>query len=162
MRPSYEQDFHAWALDQAARLREQACLRRNEPIDWEMLAEEVEDLGRSERHACESLVEQILAHLLKLQLSSFVQPRRHWEAEIAAARVALERKLTPSIERHLLVTLPDRYRTARRLLDKASVDVEPDLVRRAPADYPYELTQVIGRNDWLPQPAGESTPTASA
>lgn len=63
-RPTFEGDYYLWSLDQARRLRAMAEIKANEPIDWELPAEEVEDLGRSERHACESWVEQILGDWL--------------------------------------------------------------------------------------------------
>jgi hypothetical protein len=59
-RPLHEADLPLWALDQAARLRAAAVLRSNEPIDWDLLAEEIEALGRSERRACEAYVELII------------------------------------------------------------------------------------------------------
>lgn len=40
----HERDYYSWAQEQARALRE----HRIEGIDWDNLAEEVEDLGRSE------------------------------------------------------------------------------------------------------------------
>ena len=62
----YEHDFVAWTERQARELRALSANRWNGPLDLEHLAEEIEDLGRSQRHACESLLEQIIIHLLKL------------------------------------------------------------------------------------------------
>src|SRR5690349_6149197 len=100
-RPSYEGDYYLWALDQARRLRAMTKLRPNVPIDWELVAEEVEELARSDRRACESFLELIVAHLLKLQFSAQTAPRGHWRGEVAALRASLEKTLTPSIERGL-------------------------------------------------------------
>lgn len=55
-RPTYDEDYYLWALDQAERLRDMTALRTNDAIDWELLAEEIEDLARSERRACASYV----------------------------------------------------------------------------------------------------------
>ena len=41
--PLYERDYYSWALEQATILRE----RRIAELDFDNLAEEVEDLGRS-------------------------------------------------------------------------------------------------------------------
>jgi hypothetical protein len=149
-RPRYDEDFHLWALDQAARLRAMAEIRPNEPIDWELLAEEVEDLGRSERHACESWVEQIIAHLLKLEHSTLTAARGHWRGEIAAFRADLRRKLTPSIERLLRQGFPDRWTAGRERAIQALAEDEPGLAARLPAEPAYGLDQVIG--SWLPPP----------
>jgi hypothetical protein len=51
----YETDYHRWAKETAAALRQ----RRFEDIDVEVTAEEIEDLGKSESHSLESAVEQL-------------------------------------------------------------------------------------------------------
>jgi hypothetical protein len=147
-RPRYDQDFHLWALDQARRLRAVAKLRSNEPIDWRLVAEEIEDSGRNERHACESWVEQIIAHLLKLEHSSFAAPRDHWRGEITAFRLDLQRKLTPSIERLLRQQLTDRWHAARLRAIRSLAEADPRLAGRLPADLPYGFEQITG--DWWP------------
>jgi hypothetical protein len=45
----YETDYHRWAMETAAALRE----GRLQDIDLEATAEEIEDLGKSERRATE-------------------------------------------------------------------------------------------------------------
>ncbi len=149
-RPSYETDFYAWALDQAARLRAQAALRPNEPIDWKLLAEEVEGLARSDWRACASLVEQILVHLLKLAFSTAREPRAHWAAEVTAFRLRLEDLLTTTLRRQLEAELPRRYANAFKLLAAQSRAVEPGLMARVPASCPWTLDQILG--DFLPEP----------
>lgn len=149
-RPDHETDFHAWALDQAARLRAFATGRPNEPIDWELLAEEVEDMGRSERHACESFVELILGHLLKIEYARDARPVRHWGAEIDQFRINLERQLTPSIEVYLRNSLANRYAYARRSAVGALFD-DPTFRDRLPRLCPYNWEQITG--DWLPERA---------
>ncbi len=148
-RPTFEGDYYLWSLDQARRLRAMAEIRRNEPIDWELLAEEVEDSGRSERHACESWVEQIVAHLLKLECSAQVQPRSHWRGETAAFRADLRRKLTPSIERLLRQQLPERNAAGRDRAIEALIEDEPGFAERARARPSHTLEQILG--DWLPE-----------
>jgi hypothetical protein len=147
-RPRYDEDYHLWALDQAERLRAMAELRPNEPIDWDLVAEEVEDLGRSQREACESLVEQIIAHLLKLEHGITAPSRGHWRGEIAAFRGQLRKKLTPSIERSLRESWAQRWTDGRELAVEAMVEDEPEFPGRLPRDCPYGLDQIIGT--WLP------------
>jgi hypothetical protein len=57
----YEQDFYAWTQEQAAKLR------AGQPagLDWERLAEEIEDMGSSKITQIENRLGQLLAHLLK-------------------------------------------------------------------------------------------------
>ncbi|MCL6607577.1 MAG: DUF29 domain-containing protein [Geminicoccaceae bacterium] len=150
-RPSYEEDFYAWALDQAERLRAQAALRPNEPLDWENLAEEIEGLARSDWRACASLLEQILAHLSKLAFSTAQEPRAHWRKEVMTLRLDLEDLLTPALRRALEADLDRRWARAVRRLEIASRDVEPALAARLPASCPWSFEQVVG--DFFPEPA---------
>ena len=150
-RPQHDDDFHAWALDQAERLRAFARARPNEPIDWELVAEEVEGMGISDRRACESFLQHIIAHLLKLQLAADPTPIRHWRKEVAAFRLNLEQRLTPSIERQLRTDLDRHWRYARRAAVTQMLDADPAFEQHVPRDCPYEFDQLIG--DWLPERA---------
>src|SRR3978361_112069 len=57
----YETDFYEWTQEQARLLRE----RRFDDLDLESLVDEVEGVGRSDKHQIESRVAILLAHLLK-------------------------------------------------------------------------------------------------
>lgn len=60
----YDEDFYAWTRAQAEELRRLAATRPNLPLDLELVAEEIEDLGKSERDAVFSLTQRIIEHLL--------------------------------------------------------------------------------------------------
>jgi hypothetical protein len=62
-KPAYDDDFAAWLLDQANQLR----VRKPKFIDWEQVAEELEEMSVRLRHALSSDLEIVLQHLLKLQ-----------------------------------------------------------------------------------------------
>ena len=47
-------------------------------LDWENLAEEIDDLGPSIRHQLRSRISTIIEHLLKLEHSPASRPRRGW------------------------------------------------------------------------------------
>lgn len=148
MRPSFDADYYLWALDQARHLRAMGKLRPNAPIDWDLLAEEVEELARSDRRACDSYVEQIVAHLLKLEYSRISEARGHWRGEIATFRAALEKTVTPSIERALRDELVRRLRNGRKLAIERLVEDEAGIADRMPEQPPYTFEQIAG--DWLP------------
>jgi Domain of unknown function DUF29 len=63
----YDEDFYAWTQQQAKALR--THFKGDNRLDVEHLAEEVEDLGKSELHAVESYVENVIEHFLKLDYS---------------------------------------------------------------------------------------------
>lgn len=96
-------------------LRGLASDRRNLPIDVLHLAEEVEDLGQGQRHACRSQVRTIIEHLLKLQLSPRPEPRGGWERRILMARTALGDRLTEPLEHDLEANLQRLNRHAATL-----------------------------------------------
>lgn len=146
----YEDDFYLWTQQQAALLRRGPAVSNR--LDYDLLAEEIEDLGKSELHACQSLCEHIIEHLLKIEYSGLTDPLDHWRDEIVEWRVQFERKQTRSIIAKL--DLPDRYRVALRLLRRLERDV-PGLLTRVPAECPYSLDQILGgvgggTEDWFP------------
>jgi hypothetical protein len=57
----YETDYHQWAVDTAKAIRED----RLHHVDLAAVAEEIEDLGKSERRALSSAISQLYVHLLK-------------------------------------------------------------------------------------------------
>jgi hypothetical protein len=143
----YDEDFYAWTQEQAE------LLRRVRPgdnrLDTELIAEEIEDLGKSELHACQSLCEHIIEHLLKLEFSGLAEPADHWRDEIVEWRLQLQRKMTRSILAKMDVE--ERYRYALRLLRRLERDV-PGLMSRVPTECPYSFDQILsgGEEDWFP------------
>jgi Domain of unknown function DUF29 len=81
----YQDDYYSWARAQARALRG----RRADNLDWENLAEEVEDLANRHADALESQGERLIAHLLKIAVAP---PRlrdenlRLWELSVRDAR----------------------------------------------------------------------------
>jgi hypothetical protein len=59
----YQTDDYLWLLETIELLKQS----RFEELDLENLIEELEDLGSEKRNAVESLLEQIIRHLLLLQ-----------------------------------------------------------------------------------------------
>jgi hypothetical protein len=140
----YDEDFYAWTQQQAKALR--AHFRGDNRLDVEHLAEEVEDLGKSELHAIESFVVQIIAHLLKLDYSGHAAPRPHWRAEILNFRQNIERKITPSIRRTVERELKELYHGGRQVAAAGALVHEPDLIRRLPKSCPYDWDTIWHRD----------------
>jgi len=92
---SYEHDVVGWAHEQARLIR----AGRFELLDLEHIADEIEDVGKSEQRELASRMAVLLAHLLKWQY----QPDRRgasWEKTINVQRAAIARRLdrTPSLK----------------------------------------------------------------
>jgi Domain of unknown function DUF29 len=140
----YDEDFYAWTEQQAKALR--THFTGDNRIDALHLAEEVEDLGKSELHAVESYIEQIIAHLLKLDYSGQAAPRSHWRAEIVNFRQNAARKITPSIRRAVERELDELYRGGRQVAAVGALPHEPDLIRRLPKRCPYDWNTIWYRD----------------
>ena len=63
---TYDTDIIAWANEQAALIR----ARRFDLLDLEHIAEEIEDVGKSEKRELASRMAILLSHLLKWQFQS--------------------------------------------------------------------------------------------
>ena len=98
MNTSYDSDVIAWAQEQANLLRSgQFSL-----LDIEHIAEEIEDVGKSEQRELASRMAVLLAHLLKWEY----QPERRgssWEDTIRTQRERIDRRMckTPSLKTSL-------------------------------------------------------------
>lgn len=112
----YERDWYAWTQDQAARLRAWPEGLRPNGLDVEHLAEEVEDLGGSQRRAVESYLEQINLHLLKLEFHPAAETRLHRMAEVDNFRSSLQREFrhSPSLRARRRDFELDAWRSAVR------------------------------------------------
>ena len=150
--PRYEADFYAWTQYQAEVLR--SIRTRDNRFDREHVAEEIEDLGKSERNAVRSEVRRILEHFLKLAHSPTVEPRSDWMVSIASARAELEDKLTATLRQDVEAALPQLYSRAKKIANLALVNYgEANAAGGVPATCPYTLDQILA-DDWYPDPPG--------
>ena len=98
MKLNYQADFYRWTQEQAKLLRN----RQIEGIDWDNLAEEVEDMGRSEKRQLESRLEVLIMHLLKWQFQPGFRSRS-WQLTVKEQRLRLDKliKENPSLKSSL-------------------------------------------------------------
>ena len=92
---AYDEDVILWAEEQARLLRE----GRFSELDIEHVADEIDDVGKSEKRELASRVAVLMAHLLKWR----IQPSGRtpsWRATIVdqRKRIALALKATPSLK----------------------------------------------------------------
>jgi len=151
--PRYEDDFFAWTRHQATVLRSMAVADNR--FDRENVAEEIEDLGRSERDAVRSQIRRIIEHFLKLAYSPAQPPRFDWMASIAEARSALGDKISPTLRQDAETMLARLYRDGRRQAGLALRGYSENQAADAlPQQCPYSLEDIL-REDWYPEPPGE-------
>ena len=153
--PRYEDDFYAWTQYQAEVLRN--LRTRDNRFDRQHLAEEIEDLGKSERHAVRRQVRRILVHFLKLGYSPAREGHFDWTGSIIDARAALDDKLSTTLRRDLEEALIRLYAVARK---RAVVDLlkydERETASSLPSECPYTIDRILAE-DWYPEPASGVT-----
>jgi hypothetical protein len=151
----YEDDFIGWTELQARALREAARHRTNLALDWEHLAEEIEDLGRSYRRALASQVGLVIEHLLKLEFSPATEPRQGWIETVARARAEIDRWLAdePGLRPRLPTIIEEERPRAARFAVKGLLGFSEDAagVRARLQGGLYTDEQIIG--DWYPDRA---------
>src|ERR1700722_5200578 len=89
----YDEDFVAWSQEQAEALRAAARSGSNQKLDWNNLAEEIDDLAKRERRELASRISTIVEHLVKLDHSPAREPRSDWRRTIRRTRIEIERIL---------------------------------------------------------------------
>jgi len=132
----YDRDYYAWLVKQAAHIR----ARRFHQLDCEALAEELEDMGRSERRAVESYLKNLLLHLLKWAM----QPQHRsgsWRDSIDTARDAMGDLLqeSPSLRPHLPEFVARQYARARRSAANQTGIAEANF----PTTCPFRLNEIL-------------------
>ena len=136
----YERDILAWSQKQADLLRRLADGERvNALLDWPNLIDEVETVGRSELHACESLLEQALLHRLKAAMWPDHVAARHWRQEAQAILHSARRRFAPSMRQ--LLDVSNIY--ARSVPRAASLAYELGVARSVPEHCPFGLDEFL-------------------
>jgi hypothetical protein len=136
----YDADILAWSERQGALLRRIAAGERvnDADLDWPNIAEEIEDVGRSELHAVESLLVQALLHDLKAEAWPQARDAPHWRAEARRFRGDAAARFSPSMRQRL--DLARLYRRAVRAMPE-TVDERPPLP--VPAGCPLTLDELL-------------------
>lgn len=146
----YEADFYAWTKVQADKLRRLEAARANLDLDLPNLAEEVEDLGKSEREAVLSQLGRIIEHCLKLEFAAAEGPRAGWMDSIDDAREQLSYKLTPTLRAQAEEQLRQVYARAQRKTARGLARYgEEGAAHALPAANPYSLDQLLAEG-WYP------------
>ncbi|NBC48293.1 MAG: DUF29 family protein [Gammaproteobacteria bacterium] len=137
----YERDYYRWLSQNAAWLRQ----GRLSEIDAEHLAEELEDMGRSEARALASHFSVLMLHLLKWQYQPD-QRSSSWRGSIFNARRAIAKLLrdSPSLRRRLADLILDEYPDARfNAANETGLDEQ-----LFPEECPYALADLLDTDYW--------------
>lgn len=135
---TYHDDIVAWSQEQSRLIR----ARRFDLLDVVHIAEEIEDVGKSERRELASRMAVLLAHLLKWQS----QPDRRgssWQRTIKEQRRAIAAHIreTPSLK----VSLDNEDWLEGVWADAVARAIEETGLDRFPEDCPWSVEQVLSR-----------------
>ena len=142
---AYDTDLLRWIEEQTTLLR----TGRFSELDYEHILEELEDMGREQKVALQSLFRQILIHLLQLQLSPATTPRGKWVDELVEFRSQAQTRLdeTPSLRHYADALFEKAWQQARRGADK-SFQAYGEVVQ-VPESCPYSMEQCLDQ-DFIP------------
>jgi len=135
----YETDTVLWAERQADALRRHA---HNE-IDWENVAEEIEDVGNRHRDRIKSRLATLCSHLLKWQFQPELRSGS-WRGSIAENRNRIEQVTEDysSLRSHPGNVLTKSYRAGRRVaLAETGLTDLPDAC-------PWSIEQILDHGFW--------------
>ncbi|EGV17038.1 DUF29 domain-containing protein [Thiocapsa marina] len=139
--PAYDDDLVGWAAANAALLR----AGRLAQVDALHLAEELEDLGKSERRSLTSHLGDLMLHLLKWQFQPGLRGPS-WRLSVNTARAAAAEILddSPSLRPALQALVDKAYPLARR-----NAIAETGLPEATfPNDCPYAIDNLLDDGFW--------------
>ena len=137
----YDTDILAWSARQAELLRRMAAGERvNDQVDWENVAEEIEDMGNNVVRAVASHLVQAILHDLKTAAWPLSRDVPHWRAEARLHRDEAREAYAPSMARREELVVERLYRRALRGLPEALDDTPPLPVTAAPG---FTLAQLL-------------------
>jgi hypothetical protein len=141
----YDMDYQLWLEQTIAQLKVQDFSQ----VDLENLIEEIESLGRSEKHAISSYLMRLCEHLLKIKYweSERELCLRGWKREVINFRLQIQEALeaSPSLRSFLQDIFAKQYKNGRKLFLNAS-ELDAKLIPETPD---FTLEQALDE-DWLP------------
>lgn len=134
---TYDQDYQLWLQQTLEKLR----LRDYGAVDWEHLIDEIESMGKRDRHRLKSNLIILLMHLLKWDFQA-EKRSGSWESMIIEHRRRLVDDLedSPSLRPYLQQILASAYTTALQRA-KAETGLPQDCF---PQECPYDLERILG------------------
>jgi hypothetical protein len=136
MHPKYEEDFYGWSMATAALLKE----RKLTELDFENLIEEIESMGRSEKHQLANRLGVLMAHLLKWQYLPKLRGRS-WQGTISGQRIEVQEliKDNPSLSTKVPESMKRGYKRALTIIEKET----PLNLTLLPQECPYTIEQCL-------------------
>ena len=141
MQTTHDNDFYAWAVECAARIRE----GRLSEVDLMSVAEELDGMGKAQRHALASHLKVLMVHLLKWRHQPGLRGVS-WRLSITNARDEIAELLedSPSLRGKVPELMTRRYPAAR-----ACAALETGLPEQGfPESCPFDPEQILDADFW--------------
>ncbi|MEI8393732.1 MAG: DUF29 domain-containing protein [Rhodospirillaceae bacterium] len=145
----YEQDFYAWANQQAALLRSGQLAA----ADIDHIAEEIESMGKTEKRELVNRLAVLVLHMLKWRFQAGFRSKS-WIRTIKEQRIALARHIidNPSLKSKRDEAIDDAYRTALvGAVDETNLPEET-----FPPACPWSFEQLMDESFWPGDAESES------
>lgn len=141
-RSLYDDDIYAWAQQQAGALRRLGETRRDLPneLDLENVAEEIEDVGKSELSKVESFIELVLVHLIKAASAPNAAPFEKWGKEVRLFRAQLLKNLTRSMRAK--IDMDEVWQLARLRADVDLTSEGDEILPELPSRSPFAVEDI--------------------
>jgi hypothetical protein len=142
-----ENDFSGWLVDQALALRE----RRSHSLDWDNLAEELEDMAAAQKRELIERLATLYEHFLKMEF----QPRKSSEhsrkVTITKTRVAIDSllKASPGLKGKMEILALDAYGYGCRVAGRDLKMPTREWKQKFPPNSPWTLDQLFD-DDFFP------------
>ena len=141
MSDTYDTDIVTWSEHQAELLRRMGKGERvNDQVDWENVAEEIEDMGKNVVRGVASHLVQALLHDLKAEAWPLSREVPHWRAEARMQRDEARENYAPSMARRDELRVDRLYRRALRGMPD-TIDGQPPLP--VPEACPVTLDELL-------------------
>jgi hypothetical protein len=140
-----DDDYDGWLMEQAAALRE----RRPSSLNWDRLAEEIEDMAALRRDALRSDLTVLLTHLLKLKYGADTIQRewseRQWKLDVMEHRDRVKDLLRGSgtLRIEFEAFKIEAYERARK---RAGLLIDPNQKPIGPETCPWSTEQILDDN----------------
>ena len=121
----YEQDYLLWIEDIVHKLQ----TRDIKGLDFDNLIEEIESLGRSQKHELENRLGELFEHILKRTYVNMPDCYRGWVESIDKQRVSIKRllKQAPSLKPYFSQVFDEVYKDTLKIVRRGYPQCEfPD------------------------------------
>ncbi|OBQ36127.1 MAG: hypothetical protein AN485_12095 [Anabaena sp. MDT14b] len=121
----YEQDYLLWIEDIVHKLQ----TRDIKDLDFDNLIEEIESLGRSQKHELENRLGELFEHILKRTYVNMPDCYRGWVESIDKQRVSIKRllKQAPSLKPYFSQVFDEVYEDTLKIVRRGYPQCEfPD------------------------------------